>query len=139
MPIRNVPFIKIKEARGARPWLPIILSNPETGEIQPTYGLIDTGADECTVPSLFADILGHNLKAVKPKIITTAGGEAYAYPHTTTIDILNKNHDKVAHSMSKVIIDYTDGLYFVLLGVKGFLDQFILEIDYPIQAFSIKK
>ena len=35
-------------------------------------------------------------------------------------------------------VEYVEKLPCVLLGVEKFLDQFILEIDYPKKFFSIK-
>ncbi|MBI5099828.1 MAG: retroviral-like aspartic protease family protein [Nitrospirae bacterium] len=139
MPIRNFPFYKIKKDRCARPWLPIKLINPETRLDLITIGLIDTGADECSVPATFAKKLGHNLQAVTPKFITTASGLGRAYPHATTIEIYDVNVKNILHSIPNVIIDYTEGLNIVLLGMKNFLENFILEINYPKEIFHIKK
>ncbi|RJQ55731.1 MAG: hypothetical protein C4526_03000 [Nitrospiraceae bacterium] len=139
MPIRNFPFLSITPDNVPRPWLPIKVVNPHKGKDIFTYGLIDTGADECSMPSFFASQLGHDLNKGTPKGINTAGGLTTAYSHTTEIDIFGKDLKTVAYHIPNTLIDFTDGLQVVLLGVKNFLDQFILEIAYPKQNFSIKR
>jgi predicted aspartyl protease len=139
MPIRNFPFYKVKKDRCSRPWLPIRLVNPDNGLDLITVGLIDTGADECSVPAAFAKKLGHNLTAVKPKLITTASGIGRAYPHTTTIEIYDVSIKNVLHNIPNVTIDYTEDLHVVLLGMKNFLEHFVLEINYPKEVFSIRR
>jgi predicted aspartyl protease len=112
--------------------LRIILINPHTGAKLNTIGLIDTGADECAVPSDYASILGHRLKAVSKKKIHTAGGIGEAYPHTTKIQI-------PGFTTTDTLIDFTIGLDVVLLGVKSFLSHFKLTVDYRKQLFSLTK
>lgn len=48
--------------------------NPHTDKHYNTRGVIDTGADECSIPAKIANILGHNLKAGNVNIAGTAGG-----------------------------------------------------------------
>ena len=65
MPIKDYPFLG---AGGIfRPFLPIQIVNPHTGKAYKTFGLIDTGADECAVPASVARIVGHDLQAGKIK------------------------------------------------------------------------
>jgi predicted aspartyl protease len=72
-----------------RPWLLIKIINPDTGHSRFFYGLVDTGADETSIPAIYARMLGHKLKAGTPKRVSTAGGTGKAYQHTTTINIYN--------------------------------------------------
>ena len=51
MPIRNFPFHRISAGDIFRPMLPIGITNPDTGASIISYGLIDTGADECALPA----------------------------------------------------------------------------------------
>jgi len=138
MPIRDFPFLCLTKDNKERPWLPVTIINPSNGEAIPTYGLIDTGADECSVPAAFAKDLGHDLYKGKPKEVDTAGGKANTYSHLTTVEIFNPKENNIAHKMENIPIDFTEGLNVVLLGVKNFLDQFTLTIEYPKKVFSIK-
>jgi len=61
MPITDFPFLCLAPDNRPRPWLPVKITNPHTGLSMATYGLIDTGADECTMPAYIAAQLGHDL------------------------------------------------------------------------------
>ncbi len=73
MPIRDFPFLRVTEDNYLRPWLPIRIINPHNGLSVDTFGLIDTGADECSVPVFIAEELGHDLEKGLPKEVKTAG------------------------------------------------------------------
>ncbi len=145
MPIKNFPFLKASDADTTpRPWLFVRITNPNTGRSLSTIGLIDTGADECCLPATYADLLGHNLLAGAAKTINTGNGSTTAYGHTCTIDIFDTrgllvDTQKISHTIPKIIIDFMPNLHCVLLGVKTFLNNFKLTIDYPRQLFSIRK
>ncbi|GBE06711.1 hypothetical protein BMS3Abin10_02368 [bacterium BMS3Abin10] len=141
MPIRNFPFLTLTPDNFPRPWLQVTITNPHTGKKLSSFGLIDTGADECTVPAFMAWELGHNLARGVKKEIGTAGGKAIAYTHTTSIkirDARQKGND-VVYIIPDTPIDFAEGLDCVLLGVNLFLDNFILTVDYPKQVFSLHK
>lgn len=138
MPITDFPFLCLTRDNKERPWLPVTIINPKNGKSIKTYGLVDTGADECSVPAGFAKELGHDLRKGNLKKVDTAGGKTKAYSHVTTIEIFNIKENKAAHRMKDIPIDFADGLNVVLLGVKDFLDHFTLKIDYPKKVFSIK-
>lgn len=137
MLIRDFPFLCVTTDNFPRPWLPIKIVNPHTNLIQPTFGLIDTGADECSVPAFFAPILGHDLNRGVAKQISTAGGMSIGYSHTTRIEILNLK-DELLYTINDTPIDFMPGLHCVLLGVRQFLDIFDLYIKYPHKTFSVK-
>ena len=92
MPIPKFPFLQITAGDIPRPYLPIKIHNPHTGRAINTFGLIDTGADDCALPARFAVILGHDLMKGAEKKIGTGNGVTAAYAHTTRIDI----HTQVA-------------------------------------------
>jgi predicted aspartyl protease len=130
MPVRNYPFSIIRPGDLARPYLPITIINPGT-EIQiKVYALVDTGADECAFPASFAPLLGHNLQAGQLKRISTGNGITIAYSHTNRIVI-------EGFSTQDVLIDFMPNLYIPLLGVKSFLSNFVLAVDYPKKVFSL--
>jgi len=142
MPIKDYPFTSI--AGQARPMLWIRVINPKTKPGFITLAIVDTGADDYVFPAAIAAQLGHDLKSVAPKEIKTASGRAYAYPHTSHVDILQTLPNgmfgnKVLHTIPATPIDFIEGCDSFLLGKKNFLSNFILTIDYPRQCFSIRK
>jgi len=136
MPIRDFPFICIAAGHPPRPYLPVKIINPTTGQSIRGFGLIDTGADNCAVPAVFADPLGHILPRGISRQIGTGNGFTTAYVHTTTIEIYNLNNQLV-HQITNAPVDFMPNLNTILLGVSQFLEGFKLEINYPEQKFSI--
>lgn len=144
MPISDYPFTCIVSGSIARPMLPICIINPHTGKSLCTWALIDTGADECALPAVYAGQLGHDLQAGAQKQIGTGNGVTNAYAHTTRIDIfcINGNGEvgqTYVHSIPDTPIDFMPNLSTVLLGVRNFLSGFTLNINYPQQSFSLRK
>lgn len=144
MPIVDVPFRRLGDIMGTplpddppRPWLNIRIINPASNISHMFCGLVDTGADGIAIPSPFANILGHNLTAGKLRITDTAGGRTKAYEHTTIIEFVDDN-GRVLYATPEIIVKYTVNLPIVLLGVQGFLINFILTVDYLNQTFSIR-
>ena len=127
---RNYPFYVVRPGDIARPYLPITIANPDTGKELKVFALVDTGADECAFPASFAPVLGHNLQAGQVKRISTGNGITVAYSHTTRIAIKD-------FSTRDVLVDFMPNLSTPLLGVKSFLGNFILTVDYPNKAFSL--
>jgi predicted aspartyl protease len=135
MPIRDYAFIPLGGI--LRPWLPVKIINPHTGLFLNTYGLIDTGADECCIPKDIAEAIGHDVMKGVRKDINGVGGIVSVYAHTTQIEIYNPSGTAVVHTINKTCIDCGEHLSVVLLGVKQFLDNFKLKVDYPAKTFSI--
>lgn len=118
--------------------LPIrIVNSHDPSKFYSSYGIIDTGADECAIPAAIAQILGHDLLLGARKDISTGNGNTSAYSHSTKIEI----YDPVAFTLSHIIdntpVDFMINLSVILLGVKNFLSIFQLYIDYPQKTFSI--
>jgi hypothetical protein len=131
MPIRNYPFSVIRPGDVARPYLPVTIFNPTVGKKLRVFALIDSGADECAMPAPFASILGHNLQAGQEKKINTGNGITLAYSHTTRIEV-------EGFATQEILVDFMPKLSMPLLGVKSFLGNFILTIDYPNKAFPLQ-
>jgi len=130
MPIKNYPFSVIRLGDIPRPFLPITIVNPQTRREVRVYALIDTGADECAIPASFAPLLGHNLQAGQLKRISTGNGITTAYSHTTRIIVEE-------FSTQDVLVDFMPNLSIPLLGVRSFLSNFFLTVDYPNKQFSL--
>lgn len=137
MPIRNFPFSR-DNGGIARPYLRIRISNPHTGLSAKTYGLIDTGADECAIPAGYSAILGHNLERGTTKQISTGNGITAAYAHSTRFEIFHPETEDVIYTIDNTPLDFMPNLNVVLLGVNSFLSRFVLEINYPEKRFTVK-
>ncbi len=131
MEILSFPFTKFSQNDMPRPWLPVVIKNPHTNKELEVYGLIDTGADECALPAQYALLLEHNLQAGYPKEVNTGNGKTLAYSHTICLTIQD-------FTIEDVLIDFMPNLYVPLLGVKSFLSNFVLTIDYLNFSFSLK-
>lgn len=121
-----------------RPYLPIRITNPHTGESCDVYGLIDTGADACFIPGWLANHLGHDLaKGINPSKIMTGNGASLAAEHTM---ILEAKDDKggTVFAVDDALIRVMPNLNVVLLGVSMFLEHFVLTVNYPKLTFSIE-
>ena len=132
MKLLNIPFTRLSASDISRPWLQVTIINPHTDKEVNVLGLIDTGADECALPASYANILGHNLLAGKPKDIRTGNGVTTAYAHTSRLKIGN-------FIIEETLIDFMPNLSVPLLGTKNFLSNFVLTVDYPRHTFSLEK
>ena len=120
-----------------RPILLIRITNTHSQIFHDTYGIIDTGAEECAIPAAYAPLLGHNLQAGITKEISTGNGKTVAYSHITKFDIFHPLSGEHLYTISDTPIDFLPNLNMVLLGVNSFLSKLILKIDYPNKIFSI--
>ncbi len=136
MPIDKCPFVRTNDI--LRPYLGVNIINPHTGKSLYTYGLVDTGADECAIPARYARLLGHKLRAGDETEVGTGKGKNIAYAHITAFEIYHPVSGKHLYDIKKAPIDFLPKLEIVLLGVKSFLGKFVLKIDYPKKTFSIK-
>ncbi len=150
MPIINYPFTRLGPDSPFHPFLIIEVVNRQNGFSQQMPALIDTGADECTIPGFYAGKLGFALEKGKRKDIFTAGGESKAYGHRCTINIFARvgtiekpivDYNNVVITIRNVFLDFASDLksLYALMGVENFLSEYILTIDYPRQVFSIRK
>lgn len=135
MPVKKFPFLPLDCV--LRPLLPIVIINPRTGKSHKTYGIIDTGADACTLPAELAAVLGHSLKKGNMSTATVVGAKVRTWCHTTTIQMLNRK-DEVFFTIKNAKVEYVDKFDHVILGVDDFLCKFRLDIDYPNHCFSIR-
>ena len=65
------------------------------------------------------------------KEINTGNGKILAYSHTVRIEIPN-------FTIQDTLIDFMPNLNVPLLGVKSFLSNFTLTVDYPALTFSLQ-
>ena len=138
MPIRNCSIFSFK-GNNTTVILPIKIVNPHSNLSYKTFGLTDTGATECAIPSKIAKILGHNLENGTKKEISTGNGLAIAYGHTSIIEIYHPQrlNKPAVFILKNVLIDFMPNLNVPLLGVNNFLSNFTLIINYPKRIFSL--
>ena len=130
----NYPFHKISTSSPARPYLPIRLVNPDTGKGVNLVAQIDTGADECAFGADYATIIGHNLHAGEIRDVGTANGATCAYSHTISIELVMPG---IKYKTNNVVVDFIPSVNIALIGVRSFLCNFVLTVDYPRQCFSL--
>ncbi len=148
MPIKDYPFEPIGcplELASYSPVLPIRVINPQNNFTILTWGLIDTGAQTCTIPEYIAKEIGHSIKDGHQQSCFTAGGIITVYEHMFRIEVLKvyKNgkvdEEKIVYTTNDGLIAVSKKLPIVLLGVNNFLKPNILTIDYDKLLFSIQK
>ena len=143
MPIKDYRFTSVS-SDPPRPMLWIRVTNPATKLGIIALAIVDTGADDCVFPAQAAIQLGHKLKMGTRKIVKTAGGQSYAFAHTSRVDILETLPDgmfgsKVLYTIRDTPVDFVEDCGAFLLGRGKFLNKLILTIDGPRQRFSIRK
>ena len=134
MRIADRPFARLTPGDPLRPWLPIMVVNPDTGNWLNVYALIDTGADDCALPAHLALMLGYALLTGKSRRISTGAGIAIARSHRVRIEV-----PEYRFASGDFLIDFMPGLAVPLLGVANFLSGFVLTVDYPRKRFSLKQ
>lgn len=137
MPISNFAFTDIGDGF-ARPFLLTKIVNPFNGNHVLCFGLVDTGADDCSVPASIAKSLGHDLQAGRQREIGTGNGMSIAYEHTVRFEILHPISKKPLYIIQDTPVDFMPNLPLVLLGTQNFLSRFILTINYPLKTLSIR-
>lgn len=133
MPVDCLPFRKpYTGCTMARPYLDVLYINPDTNKTHKATALIDTGADRCIVPAFYAPILGHNLKLGYSSNVCGIGNETTAcYLHTLKIEI-------PAFVTEEVLVLFSETVQNPILGVKSFLSNFCVTVDYPSCNFSLR-
>lgn len=124
-----------------RPFVPIVLVNPNTGQQLKTKALVDTGADACSFPEFIATATGHNLKGVNvtSSVSSGIGGtEIKTWKHSFIIGILDPSNTKVLKWSKLELIDcFEHNNAPPLLGVKNFLKDLKVVIDYPKKEITL--
>lgn len=142
MPELKWPFHVERPGEPPRPMLLVRVSNPATGLFVDAWGVVDTGADDCALPAVYARLLGHRLKAGTRRLISTGNGDTWAYAHTTRIDIFcpPPGSHLLGHpyTIADAPIDFMPNLGCVLLGTRSFLSRFVLTLNYPRQYLTLR-
>ena len=133
--------IKYLKNGALRPFVPILLINPDTGKRFRTEALVDTGADACSFPKYLAELTGHNLKGANVISSVSSGigcVEIETFKHSFLIGLLDPTGNKVIKWYGRELIDCFDHDNAPpLLGVKNFLKDLIVELNYPKKEIKI--
>jgi|GEM_PF-1175984 len=130
MPIIDTRMRAISSDGVKRPYLDILYINPHSKLELKATALIDTGADCCVVPHSYAEILGHNYVKGNPRNINGVNGQSECFSHTMKIEIPN-------FCTNEIQIIFSPGIKEPILGVRTFLSNFLLQVDYPNERFSL--
>lgn len=142
MQIKNYPFTSLRGRD--RPMLLVRISDSDgTKRTVPLLAKIDTGCDGCIFPFDIAEELGYDIKSAEqvPVETTSIPTEAHRID-SMMIEVIGMSTDgspdeKILYRIPKVPIYFVKNTKQFLLGVEGFLDQFVLTVDYPNRVFSL--
>lgn len=136
-PFASLPFNDHISTK-ARPFIPVNIVNPFTGEEILWWCLMDTGADACLFSSATASITGHNLDGdgVERTVSTgIAGVPLICYRHTFVLQLMHPvDHGRVLWQSQQVQVECAEesaGFQQMLLGHDNFLCNFRVVFDYP--------
>lgn len=121
--------------------IPIRVVHIETGKSIHTLATIDTGADNCTFPSMISLNIGNLLNEhSKSKNGTRgiSGEEQDTYKHWVTIEVLDSSRTKVIRSLNVIANTLKRNDIPPLLGTSMFLDKFHLSINYLEKEIELK-
>lgn len=124
-----------------QPVLPIKLWGPDGKKlISVDAALVDTGADHCSFPSNLTRLIGYKIRSGEQKTFLGAASTGKAWEHYGDISILTNDYSSIFYKISKVPIHLVQKHkhFPLLLGRKGFLDKFIVHIDFPKKLFILE-
>jgi predicted aspartyl protease len=124
-----------------QPVLPIVIWGPDGARgIKVEAALVDTGADYCMCPSKITKPIGYKLRSGEPIDFGGAVATGKAWRHFADITILTHDYRAIFHKISDVPLALVQKRkpFPVLLGRDGFLDQFVINIDFPNKLFTLE-
>jgi len=125
----------------AQPVLPIIVWGPDGSKgVGVRAALVDTGADYCTCPSRLTKPVGYRLRSGTPVEFHGAAATGKAWKHSVDISIMTHDYRGTFHRLSDVPFHVVQkrNPFPVLLGREGFLDQFVIHIDFENKLFTLE-
>ena len=138
-------YIGTGAGHSSRPVVPICITNPQTSKRVYAFALVDTGAEACVFPARIRAALGLRAADGIKRRIGTVTGAGQALEYTVKVDIFGLgprgqlvNLNKIIHSKT-VPVNFARNLKCFLIGVKDFLEDFVVTIDYERQVFSLAK
>jgi len=151
MPIVEYPFVFPSQKSTWYPQLPIDVVNTNNGNWTSGFAKIDTGANYCSIPfnTDIVEELGVSLdEKDKTKLICagllredcykcdTINIKIFKVIDVSPDDVFIESNLLMTLTPSQVV--FIPGLANPILGVKGFLDDYVLTINYQLKKFSIR-
>ena len=128
---------------GLQPYLHIRIIHPDDGDTSIILGaLIDTGAVCSKIPVKWAEYINLDYKKGIPVFGSTAGGDAQGYLCKCRVQVLDMN-EECEPLPNQILTELEDEVAFgpcvdiPLLGVRDFLKNYKITIDYPNKKFSL--
>lgn len=138
---RGAQFIGGSQRPFLQPVLPVIIWGPD-GKLGRPFkaALVDTGADFCMCPSKITKPIGYKILSGKPFGFGGAVAKGKAWLHSVDITIMTHDYRTAFYKLSKVPVALTlkRNPVPLLLGRNGFLDQFVIHIDFPNKLFTLE-
>ena len=102
--------------------------------------LVDTGADNSMCPAQITEAVGHNTLSGKEITFAGAASSGKAWEHFINISIMKPDYKSVFHALSNVPFQLVKRRTAspILLGRNGFLDQFVIHIDFPNKLLTLE-
>jgi len=137
------PFVKYSYPDGSFKLvteIPIRITNTNDGNQIDCYALIDTGADGNLFTKKLATDLGHNFQGdgVISSVNSGIGGSSDVYKHSFSIGVFSEDLKNIVWTSNPCLTDCIDAEIPLLLGVKGFLENFELTINYQKNTISLR-
>jgi hypothetical protein len=140
-PFKGAEFIGGGPGIEPQPVLPIVIWGPGGSGGMPVWAaIVDTGADYCMCPSKITKPIGYKLRDGTPSPFGGAVGTGKAWRHYADIAILTHDYRAIFHKISHVPLALVQkrNPFPVLLGRDGFLDQFVIHIDFPNNELTLE-
>ncbi len=137
MPIDNYPLTNFFGAY--IPILNIKIVNPDTKLSLSTKGIKAPEVRECAITASAGGLFGHQLAGKGESMeIHSINIKVMGYSYKATIEILKPNSDELLYRIQNVPVNFVPIVTNNLLGVKGFLENFVLNVNYPAKNFPLK-
>jgi hypothetical protein len=122
-----------KPEENLRPALQIIVHGPKARI--PTRGIVDSGADESSLPIVFAGTLGIDLSECEHATCITAGGPTDQFTWGEMIEVQLQHMQNRRVPIKAVFVA---GLGVVLLGRRDFFQAFRVTVDERVPKFTLE-
>lgn len=130
--MRGISFPYAKHGDVYRPVIPIKLFSQK--RVVSFDALVDSGADQTTLPGAIAKALGFNVAAGKKRIFSGIGGSVLTHLHRTNIEVAG-----IRFSLDVFYSHQWDDMPFGLLGQNGFFSRFDgITFDYKRKTLTLE-
>lgn len=148
MPIVEYPFTYPNIISKAWPRLPIEVFCAKSGSREKDWALIDTGAMNIFLPAEYVKTMNIQMTDENEIEIFTAGRKRKGHRYKVHINIYrilemgDDDHvyvpENIVVHLNNVAVDFVPSLKYPILGVRGFLEQYVFTINYKREQFSIR-